>query len=389
MNIEIHTIQNHGPSNLNRDKMGEPKTCLLGEVQRNRISSQCIKRSIRMSEYFQELCCSIRTRHLVEMVIKEIESIGEKTNQVIPTFEAAGLIKKPKKANGKSPKVETEDDTEIEDSTMKWFTKLSVPAIAKIFVEGKTIDGLVSEITEIIATRITPVMALMGRMMKTGNEKVWNGFNPDINAALQVAHSISTHQSLSEVDYFTVVDDAVGISGAGHINEAMFSSACLYGYSSINWGILVNNLLKQEGEQAKELAAHVVGAWLYGIGMVDPTGKQTGMSEHSRPEGILVEIRDSGNMSYGNSFVEPIVRKSNLVGDSISALGQRVSEDDIGYGSPIKRFWFSPGCRYDLLDVSGNAIVPTISSLDDLVSQVVTSLGFDWESVKRTVSVEA
>ena len=55
MLIEIHAIQNHSPANLNRDDLGAPKTCYFGGVMRSRISSQCIKRSIRMSEEFKAL----------------------------------------------------------------------------------------------------------------------------------------------------------------------------------------------------------------------------------------------------------------------------------------------------------------------------------------------
>ena len=47
MLIEIHMIQNHSPANMNRDDLGAPKTCLFGGVPRTRISSQCLKRSIR------------------------------------------------------------------------------------------------------------------------------------------------------------------------------------------------------------------------------------------------------------------------------------------------------------------------------------------------------
>ena len=47
MLVEIHVIQNHSPSNLNRDELGAPKTCIFGGVTRARISSQCLKRSIR------------------------------------------------------------------------------------------------------------------------------------------------------------------------------------------------------------------------------------------------------------------------------------------------------------------------------------------------------
>src|SRR5579862_1629836 len=54
MLIEIHILQNHVPSNVNRDDMGAPKTSYFGNTLRARISSQCLKRVIRRSESFQE-----------------------------------------------------------------------------------------------------------------------------------------------------------------------------------------------------------------------------------------------------------------------------------------------------------------------------------------------
>ncbi|MCA9288268.1 MAG: type I-E CRISPR-associated protein Cas7/Cse4/CasC, partial [Phycisphaerales bacterium] len=73
MLIEIHMIQNHSPANLNRDDLGAPKTCIFGGVTRARISSQCLKRSIRRSEQFAaalERDGGVRTRRLVEEIAK-------------------------------------------------------------------------------------------------------------------------------------------------------------------------------------------------------------------------------------------------------------------------------------------------------------------------------
>lgn len=61
MLIEVHAIQNHSPANLNRDDLGAPKTCFFGGVLRSRISSQSLKRSIRMSEEFRQLLGGVRT----------------------------------------------------------------------------------------------------------------------------------------------------------------------------------------------------------------------------------------------------------------------------------------------------------------------------------------
>jgi len=47
MLIEFHVIQDHGPSNMNRDREGNPKTAFYAGTQRLRVSSQCLKRTLR------------------------------------------------------------------------------------------------------------------------------------------------------------------------------------------------------------------------------------------------------------------------------------------------------------------------------------------------------
>lgn len=54
MLVQIHILQNYAPSNLNRDDSGAPKDAIFGGAKRGRISSQCIKRSMRHSLPFQE-----------------------------------------------------------------------------------------------------------------------------------------------------------------------------------------------------------------------------------------------------------------------------------------------------------------------------------------------
>ncbi len=53
MLIEVHIIQNHAPSNLNRDDSGSPKSAIFGGYRRARISSQCLKRAYRTSKTFR------------------------------------------------------------------------------------------------------------------------------------------------------------------------------------------------------------------------------------------------------------------------------------------------------------------------------------------------
>jgi len=117
MLIEIHMIQNHSPANLNRDDLGAPKTCYFGGVLRSRISSQCLKRSIRMSTEFQQLLGGIRTRQLAKLIAKEVTGKSDVQKRAERVLQACGF--KPKKANKRD---EDDDPTGVDKSKMLVYT---------------------------------------------------------------------------------------------------------------------------------------------------------------------------------------------------------------------------------------------------------------------------
>lgn len=47
--VQLHLLTNYAPSNLNRDDTGRPKTAVVGDANRLRISSQSLKRAWRTS----------------------------------------------------------------------------------------------------------------------------------------------------------------------------------------------------------------------------------------------------------------------------------------------------------------------------------------------------
>jgi CRISPR system Cascade subunit CasC len=85
--IEFHVLRSFAPGNMNRDELGTPKTAVFGGVRRLRVSSQCVKRTWRMSEWFRgELArevlgielLGVRTKRLPLIVRQEIgASLGE------------------------------------------------------------------------------------------------------------------------------------------------------------------------------------------------------------------------------------------------------------------------------------------------------------------------
>jgi len=367
MLIEIHAIQNHSPANLNRDDLGAPKTCYFGGVLRSRISSQCIKRSIRMSDEFKSLLGGIRTRQLAKLIAEQVAGKDGAKKRAAKILKECGI----------NPKDDDKSDMLV------YTTREAISEMATLLQngDGKTDGQLALEFGRLISERVAvPDMALSGRMLETGVLK-----DTTVEAALQVAHAISTHEARPEVDYYVAADDIPGDdAGAGYVDEAMFASACFYKYFSINWNALVLNLAGN-----KELAAHTVGAFIRGAALVNPTGKQNSFAAHNPPDGILIEIKDI-SISYANAFARPAVQgERDIISQSIAQLGQYVRDLDAGYGKPQQRFWFSPNLRYPLSFVEDDqekALAEhNIKSLDELVPAVIAAIGHDWKAVQEVV----
>ncbi|MBM3334252.1 type I-E CRISPR-associated protein Cas7/Cse4/CasC [Candidatus Sumerlaeota bacterium] len=407
MLIEIHAIQNHGPANLNRDDLGAPKTCYFGGVLRSRISSQCIKRSIRTSDEFKLLCGGIRTRRLPQYLAEQI-----KDKDVLPlataVIQQCGLLAGER--NGEKKKKDV----------IVFLSKRAVPKMLKLLCEAPAsanrtqLEGLARQFAELISADCdAPDMALSGRMLEPAkppkkgktdsiteddededakNKGVWKGLDTKIEAALQVAHAISTHEARPEVDYFVAKDDIPGEdAGGAHIGEALFAAACFYKYFAIHWEQLVKNLQGFMGNKEHLLAAHTVGAFIRAAVLTNPTGKQNSFAAHNPPDGMLVEIKNNGiPISYANAFAKPAEQgERDIISQSIAQLGQYVRDLDIGYGAPQKRFWFSPNLRYSLTAIENKEEIAltenNLKSLDALVPAVIRAIGHDWNEVQKVV----
>ena len=381
MLIEIHAIQNHSPANLNRDDLGAPKTCYFGGVLRSRISSQCIKRSIRMSEEFKQLLGGVRTRQLAKLIAEKVtgKDVKKRAENIL---EACGFESKKTKKN-------EEDDQEKANRSkmLVYTTKKAIADMASLLQngDGKKDEELAENFGKLISEKVAvPDMALSGRMLETGVLK-----DTTVEAALQVAHGISTHEARTEVDYYVAADDVPGDdAGAGYVDEAMFASACFYKYFSIHWETLVKNL-KGFGDGHEKLAAHTVGAFIRGAAMVNPTGKQNSFAAHNPPDGMLVEIKNTP-ISYANAFARPVNQgERDIISQSVAQLGQYIHDIDTGYGKPTKRFWFSPNLRYPLSileDTKEIALAENnIKSLDELIPAIIKGIGYNWEEVRKVV----
>lgn len=355
MLIEIHVLQNHAPSNLNRDDTGSPKECVFGGYKRGRISSQCLKRTIRRSDIFQQALAgdglATRTRQLPEEVKKAFEAdsalrqLAEEAAKKASGFgnkdgkEAAQDAKSGKYLTAQSMFL-TQRDIDAVVSTLRNAAEGKTP---KEFQALKAAD--LQKAAVLTGYRpVTVDMALFGRMTTS------EAFR-DVEAACQVAHALSTHKVDHEFDYFTAVDDLQGVSetqedaGADMIGDVEFNSACYYKYFSIDVEALVDNLTgagpyrRKEVPQvelaaARDLAARTAAALVKALVMVTPTGKQNSFAAHQLPSAVLVEVRPGRTpVSYANAFVEPARagKGDDLVRASLHQFGPHVEALTTGF----------------------------------------------------------
>ena len=397
MFVQIHMLQSVPPGNLNRDDAGQPKKCLFGGVTRGRISSQCLKRNMRLSPLFQEAFAeqlAKRTKYLPRLVADAVLEAG-----VIPEKEIDGIKAGIAAQFKKEAKAEAEGDDAAEtassatDTTPQlvffrpaFATKIaellgemrkSHPQAYKKFIgekekrskeEDKAADEAIQAFRDAALNAresLSVDVALFGRM--TTSDIV-----VDVEAACQVAHAISTHETLIESDYFTAMDDmqqsfvtsqtqggGAAFLGSGD-TETFFNSAVYYKYVNID----TDALMKTVGDTDK--VRHAVGVMVQAAALATPTGKQNSFAAHSVPELVLVEVsKRKQPISYANAFLEP-VQGDDLMLESVRAMDQ--------YCGSIAAAYAPPDTQRFMLAVGKAAGVPMdaekSSTLADLASRV-------------------
>jgi len=354
--IELHTLTAYPPSNLNRDDTGQPKTVKIGNAQRLRASSQCLKSAWRKSSEFQE-CLSdnlgTRTKKLgadiyqkcvdggithknaIDLTLSILEPFGKTVAATISEKKS-----KPKKEVAEENSNETNKILPTDEKIQQEIETLKLEQLVFFDVEElKNINTIVErsietkkkptkeEIANLLCGSSRSVdIALWGRMLTSPKA-------PNIEAACQVSHSFSVHSAIVEDDYFTAVDDlnSDNTKGAAHLGENGYAAGLFYLYVVINTEILINNL-GGDLELAKKAIAKVVTA----IATVSPTGKQNSYGSQVYASYILAEVGNSQPRSLSVAFLKPIdynIRGSIDFGKvAVDALDKQCTYFDKVYG---------------------------------------------------------
>lgn len=352
MLIQLHILQSYAPANLNRDDTGAPKDAMFGGALRGRISSQCLKRSIRRSSTFETAferdgLLGKRTKDLPRLIAEQLTALGadeEARKAIVARVPEIG------RESGKRS-AET-DDEPADDETAATEPAAAAETKTKqlIFIGANELRPLAEKLLAAYnrlgakgwkAAKIQDITRHLGKSVPLsvdiamfGRMTTSDAFQ-NVQATVQVAHAISTNALAQEFDYYTAVDDLTGESGAGMIGDVEFNCSTYYKYVNVHWEELVKNL----GGDA-EVARLAVLALLEAAVTAQPSGKQNSFAAFNLPDLVLVEVSDRNlPVSYTNAFLKPVRAwgDRSLMDASIQALDDYLGRVSATYGLAPQR----------------------------------------------------
>ncbi|MFM9435414.1 CRISPR system Cascade subunit CasC [Janthinobacterium sp. CG_23.3] len=330
--IQLHVLTSYPPSNLNRDDTGRPKTAVVGDSTRLRISSQSLKRAWRTSDVFQAALkghIGTRTKEMGITVFDALikSGVGEKNARDWSRLIASqfGKLKSDKK---------TANNEDLHVEQLVHFNPEEEKAIADLVARlGSSNTAPNEDDLKLLRAQESAVdIAMFGRMLANTPK-----FNTE--AAVQVAHAITVNKAAVEDDYYTAVDDLNNGDtdrGAAHIGETGFGAGVFYLYVCINRELLQKNLGGDDALTRKSL-----DALIHAITKVSPTGKQNSFASRAYAGFVLAEKGDQQPRSLAQAFLRPVTpdakQGENTLTRAIGELSKRRDNFDKVYGACADR----------------------------------------------------
>jgi CRISPR system Cascade subunit CasC len=368
--VEFHALTSHSPSNLNRDELGTPKSAVFGGTRRLRLSSQCLKRTWRTSEYFrgefadEEL--GVRTSHLPAIVLEALgEELAEPVREglvALLTAIGTGDSGRAKAEQEDSEEEEAEegdavapvvDAAEAETRHLLFLSRQEIAAVKEFALshreelgalfEAPSAKGKAAAKKVLSKAKLEKARKLLAAHMRERCKRnavdvalfgrfVTSEEIQTVDAAMQVAHALGTQKVEIEYDYFSAVDDLATGPGAGHIGESEFASSVFYKYAACDLRLLLKNL---DGEA--ELAAAAMKGLAVAIARAVPIGKKNSTAPQNPADYLEVVVRRDAPVSLANAFLRPASpsRDADVMDESIRLLRQQAVRYDAAYGGEV------------------------------------------------------
>lgn len=335
--INIHTLISHPSSMMNRDDSGMQKTAVFGGTVRSRISSQCLKRAIRQSEIYGEAVAetSIRTNKMDELFTLCQQEMPDIEPQLIEDV----LL-------NMGSKVKSEKNKETGETT-RHFDAVQPYAIGAIR-EAINMVNAGTDLKELkkIVQIPTYDVALSGRMDASCPQR-------NVEAAMSVAHSLTTHNADIEVDWFTACDD-LAEQGSGHIGTTEFSSGVFYRYASINVDLLAKNV-----KASIEDVSAIVNTMIRCFAQVSPNAKQKTFAAYNQADFVMA-TQSNQPISLANAFRKAVANNGDVMENSIIALVKHYEKLSKAYELDSKAI------ALDLTDSTQSEMIELVDTISDI-----------------------
>jgi CRISPR system Cascade subunit CasC len=361
--IELHILQSFPVSCLNRDDVGAPKTATFGGVTRARISSQCLKRAIRLhaAQLQPKLYAANRSRLFTTEITKLLNKRRPEQAESLSKCAAHYLGKLDPKDNAKvktlmflSPDeykrladllaglpaakrqelceaVAKISPEELERTEAQGENESEEPKIQKTEAKGKgkdktlTAKEFAKKVSSVLKSPIKRTfgkgfvkdaadIAIFGRM-------VANDHSLTVEGAGLFSHALSTHKADNDIDFFSAVDDLQpkGEAGAGMTGVLEFNSATYYRYAALNLGMLEDS--GHLGAFPAKERSKVIDAFIRSVILAVPGARKNSMNAHTLPGYVLGLVRENGQpLQLINAFENPVLPKNGLMDASIARL---------------------------------------------------------------------
>ncbi|GGV15620.1 type I-E CRISPR-associated protein Cas7/Cse4/CasC [Lactobacillus acetotolerans] len=357
--IDINVLQTVPSSNINRDDTGTPKTAMYGGVTRSRVSSQSWKRVIKQAfqkeSNDEDWLKGYRTKKVSALLSQRIQDLKPDLDEDAATKAANDLLK----TAGLKVKLDKKNG-EFLTGALLFVSKGQLNKLAQYAIDNpdlgekksKELKETKKELKQILLNDNSLALAMFGRMVAD---------DPSLNvdAAVQVAHAISTHEIVPEFDYFTAIDDKrkEDEAGSAMLGTIEYNSSTLYRYANIN----VNELEKNIGSDLT-----IKGAKLFIKEFIStmPTGKENTFANKTVPQYVLVTIRKDTPVNLVSAFEDPVKSHGGYVKASIDRLENEYQATQKFVEAPV-------ACFVLTTDHSDLKQVENLSDLLDKVGQVL------------------
>ena len=370
--LQFHTFTSYPGTLLNRDDAGFAKTLPFGNAKRTRVSSQCLKYHWRHYEGKHAIRkagdMSIRSRRTFRKKVAD-ELVDDGFDERLTAAVTFGILEMVR--NGDVTKGDIKDNVQ---PVLEAENPLDELVIDNIVVFGKPEIEYLRSVAEdtlgtlkekeydkdsVAQTRDAIADLLGEKQLRNNLRGMGNAMGIDAamhgrmvtsdvlaqgDAAVHVAHAITTHAQQREDDYFTAVDElheeGTGgeEAGAALIQSKELTSGLFYSYVVVDVPLLVSNLEGCDRSAWQEtdltLTTDVLRRFLHTITNVSPGAKLSSTAPYAKAEFVMVESGEEQPRTLANAFKEA-VEGDDLLEESVEELTEYTQKIDKMYGQKI------------------------------------------------------